>query len=79
MLQIFSKAEVFTSVNAVRYYQNPVKIKPFLNRLRDGTHNVTILVDVKIAKYVKLKLYFSARWILISEVQFDTSKFFIIF
>ncbi|XP_073975548.1 discoidin domain-containing receptor 2-like isoform X3 [Rhodnius prolixus] len=71
-VQVFSVAMVSFSLDGEQYHANQVKFVPELNNLRNGAFNVTIPLHGRLARYLKVQLYFSARWILLSEVSFDS-------
>uniref|UniRef100_T1I6J6 Discoidin domain-containing protein n=1 Tax=Rhodnius prolixus TaxID=13249 RepID=T1I6J6_RHOPR len=62
------------SLDGEQYHANQVKFVPELNNLRNGAFNVTIPLHGRLARYLKVQLYFSARWILLSEVSFDSGN-----
>lgn len=37
--------------------------------------NVLVPIPHRIGKYIKVQLYFDARWLMLSEVQFGSSKY----
>jgi hypothetical protein len=40
----------------------------------ENARNVTVHVPNVCARYVKIQLYFAARWMLISEITFDSGN-----
>ena len=44
------------------------------DKIFESSRNVTIKLHHRVGKYVKLRLHFSDRWIMISEVTFDSGK-----
>ncbi|XP_024084780.1 discoidin domain-containing receptor 2-like [Cimex lectularius] len=71
-VQVFSSAVVSFSIDGERYQPNPVKFLPRIEKPKETAFNVTIPLHGRVAKYVKVQLHFSARWILLSEVTFDS-------
>ncbi|XP_046678301.1 LOW QUALITY PROTEIN: discoidin domain-containing receptor 2-like [Homalodisca vitripennis] len=72
-VQVFSEAMVYLSLDGERYQATPVKFHPVVERPRDFTANVTIPLHNRIGRFVKVQLRFSSRWILLSEVSFDSA------
>lgn len=44
------------------------------DKIFESSRNITIKLHHRVGKYVKLRLHFSDRWIMISEVTFDSGK-----
>ncbi|KAL1117262.1 hypothetical protein AAG570_004588 [Ranatra chinensis] len=75
-VQVFSSAEVSFSLDGERYQMNPVKFVPKLD-LPDEWNtalNITIPLHNRLAVYLKIHLRFAARWLLLSEVTFDSVR-----
>ncbi|KAK8724801.1 hypothetical protein OTU49_010926 [Cherax quadricarinatus] len=71
--QVFSRARVLFSVGGEHYNMQPaVEFEYVVDRIFEHARNVTIRLHNVAAKYIKLQLFFSLRWILISEVAFDS-------
>ncbi|XP_069163604.1 discoidin domain-containing receptor 2 [Procambarus clarkii] len=71
--QVFSRARVLFSVGGEHYHeQSAVEFEYVVDRIFEHARNVTIRLHNAAAKFVKLQLFFSLRWILISEVAFDS-------
>ena len=63
------------SVGGEHYHVHPaVEYEYVVDRIFEYARNVTIRLHGATAKYVKLQLYFELRWILISEVSFDSGE-----
>ncbi|KAK3856825.1 hypothetical protein Pcinc_036880 [Petrolisthes cinctipes] len=71
--QVFSRARVLFSVGGHYYHeQPPVDFENQVDRIFENARNVSIPLHNAAAKFVKLQLYFSLRWLLLSEVAFDS-------
>ncbi|KAG0714483.1 Discoidin domain-containing receptor 2 [Chionoecetes opilio] len=71
--QVFSRARVLFSVGGEHYHaQPPVEFEYVVDRIFENARNVTIRLHGAAAKFVKVQLFFALRWILISEVAFDS-------
>lgn len=67
-------AELFFSIGGVYYLTDPVKYEFQRDTVMDYNHEVKIDLKQNIGKYVKTKLYFDAKWMMISEVQFFSGE-----
>lgn len=65
------------SLDGERYQPTPVKFHPLVERPRDLTANITIPLHNRIGRFLRLQLRFSSRWILLSEVSFDSGELFL--
>ncbi|KAK7080623.1 DNA damage responsive protein [Halocaridina rubra] len=71
--QVFSHARVLFSAGGKYYHVLPsVEYEYVVDRIFENARNVTINLHNMAGKYVKLQLYFSLRWMMISEVAFDS-------
>ncbi|KAK2586853.1 hypothetical protein KPH14_009791 [Odynerus spinipes] len=71
-VQIFSQVDVLFSIAGKYYNGEPITYTYMEDKIFETSRNVTIKLHHRIGKYVKLRLHFSARWIMISEVIFDS-------
>ncbi|KAK3875429.1 hypothetical protein Pcinc_019713 [Petrolisthes cinctipes] len=71
--QVFSRARVLFSVGG-EYYdtQTPVEVVPEVDRIFEKARNVTLALHNTPGRFVRLQLYFALRWLLISEVTFQS-------
>lgn len=72
-VQVFSEAKVFFSIGGKRYKGEPITYESFENKVLESPRNVSIKLHHRVGRFVKLQLYFAARWILVSEVTFESS------
>lgn len=72
--QVFSEALVYLSLDGDRFQATPVRIHPVVERARQFTVNVTIPLHNRVGRFLKLQMRFASRWILLSEVSFDSGK-----
>ena len=75
-VRVFKKAELYFSVGGVYFPEEPVKYEFQRDTVMDYNHEVDIDLKHNIGRFVKLKLFFDAKWMLISEVQFFSGKSF---
>lgn len=71
-VQVFSEARVLFSVGGVRYRGDPITFDYIEDRIFETARNVSIKLHHRVGRFVKLQLFFAARWILISEITFDS-------
>lgn len=72
-VQVFSLAKVLFSVGGKRFNKGePITYEYVEDCIFEDARNVTIKLHHRVGKYVKLQLYFAAKWILISEISFDS-------
>ncbi|KAL3871566.1 hypothetical protein ACJMK2_039557 [Sinanodonta woodiana] len=69
-VRVFRMALIYIS-NGGEYYQpNPIKFDFLRDTLVEYARPVMIRLNNRIGRYVKLQLFFDAKWLLISEIQF---------
>ena len=56
------------------YQEEPVVFEYMKDSLIEYARRVIIPIPHRVGKKVKMELYFSARWILISEVKFESGR-----
>ncbi|KAJ8925152.1 hypothetical protein NQ315_001337 [Exocentrus adspersus] len=71
-VQVFSHARAFFSINGHTFSPEPVHFSYMPDLVLEHSRNVTIKLHHRIGRYLKLQLYFASRWILLSEVSFDS-------
>lgn len=71
--QVFSHARVLFSMGGEHFHaQEAVEYEYVVDRIFEYARNVTIRLHNAAARYIKLQLYFALKWIMISEVSFDS-------
>ncbi|XP_014291847.1 discoidin domain-containing receptor 2 [Halyomorpha halys] len=71
-VQVFSKAKIQFSLGGAVFSRRAVSYTYMPDKALENARNVTIHLHHHIAKYVKIQLYFASRWIMISEVIFES-------
>lgn len=71
---MFSEALVYLSLDGDRFQATPVRFHPVVERPRQFTLNVTIPLHNRVGRFLKLQMRFASRWILLSEVSFDSGE-----
>lgn len=72
-VQVFAEAKVFFSVGGKRFKGEPITFDYMEDRIFENARNVSIKLHHRVGKFVKLQLHFAARWILVSEITFDSA------
>ena len=73
-VRVFRMAKLFFSIGGQHYPPNPVVFHYMRDTLMEFPRNAIITIPHRVGRYVKLQLFFDARWILISEISFESSK-----
>ncbi|XP_050419967.1 discoidin domain-containing receptor 2-like isoform X2 [Adelges cooleyi] len=71
-VKVFSTALIYVSLDGDKWQEWPIKLSTKSEAIKDTAVNITINLKSRVGRYIKICLYFSARWILISEVTFET-------
>lgn len=72
-VQVFAMAKVLFSVGGKRFNKGePISYEYVEDKIFEDARNVTIKLHHRVGRFVKLQLYFAAKWILISEITFDS-------
>ena len=75
-VRVFSGARVYFSLNGRTYKQPPVDYQYMRDTLIEYARTVNVpLGPNNIGRYVRVQFYFDSKWLLVSEVQFESSKF----
>ncbi|XP_008200082.1 discoidin domain-containing receptor 2 isoform X1 [Tribolium castaneum] len=71
-VQVFSKAKVMFSIGG-RFYNGPTLSYSYMpDRVLENARNVSINLHQRLARFIKLRLFFADRWMMLSEVAFDS-------
>lgn len=73
-LQVFSEAIISFSIGGRHFQDEPIRYTTVEDNIFETSRNVSIKLHHRIGKWVRIELRFSARWILISEVLFDSGE-----
>ncbi|XP_074028100.1 discoidin domain-containing receptor 2 isoform X2 [Leptinotarsa decemlineata] len=71
-VQVFAEAEVWLSLDGDRYQPKSIRAIIPPDRMRESARNITIRLRGRLARFVKLRLSFADKWMLISEIAFDS-------
>lgn len=75
LLQVFAQLEALFSIGGKHYTGEPITYNSMEDGIFENAHNVTVKLHNRVGKFVKLRLHFSAKWIMISEVTFVSGEF----
>ncbi|XP_072398814.1 discoidin domain-containing receptor 2 isoform X3 [Diabrotica undecimpunctata] len=72
-VQVFSMAKVVFSIGGKHFGRGePITYEYIEDRIFENSRNVSIKLHHRVGRFVKLRLYFASKWILISEISFDS-------
>ncbi|KAH8298160.1 hypothetical protein KR018_010081, partial [Drosophila ironensis] len=69
-VQVFVHAKVFFSIGGHQFAKEPVQFSYMPDQVLDHARDVTIKLHHRLGRYVRLLLYFGARWMMLSEISF---------
>lgn len=75
--QVFSEASIMFSVGGRYYTGDPIVYSYMEDRIFEHSRNISIKLHHRIGKFVKLKFSFASRWIMISEITFDSGNYYL--
>lgn len=73
-VRVFRRAELFFSVGGKYYQDEPIKYNHQQDSYFENARPVIIRLYNKIGHFVRIDLYFASRWIMISEVEFESEE-----
>lgn len=71
-VQIFSYAKVLFSVGGKRFKGEPITYEYMEDRIFENARNISIKLHHRVGRFVKIQLHFAAKWLLVSEISFDS-------
>ena len=73
-VRVFKMAKIFFSIGGKHYLNQPIEYAYMRDTLIEYARLVTMPLKHNVGRYVKIQLFFDSRWLMISEVTFDSSK-----
>ena len=73
-ISVFKELRAFFSIGGDIYSSDAVSYTPMTDEIFEEPRNITAKLHRRVGRYVKIQLYFSSKWLLISEVSFDSSN-----
>lgn len=77
VLQVFAEAKVLFSVGGQHFPGEPITYTYIEDRIFENSRNISIKLHHRVGRFVKLQLSFASKWIMVSEVTFDSGKFWV--
>ena len=74
-IRVFRQAQLYFSVGGEHYTQEPVTYHYMPDNAVEYARRVHIAIPNRIGAFVKLRLFYDARWIMLSEVRFTNGEF----
>ncbi|KAL8625921.1 hypothetical protein ACOMHN_012513 [Nucella lapillus] len=71
-VRVFRRAEIFFSVGGKYYQSQPLNFNYQQDSYFENARQVVIRLANRVARYIRVDLYFESRWIMISEVEFES-------
>ena len=71
-VRVFRMAKLYFSIGGKYFLNQPVVYNFMRDTLMEYSRPVIIPAQHRIGKFVKVELYFDARWILLSEIKFES-------
>ncbi|XP_063215525.1 discoidin domain-containing receptor tyrosine kinase B [Bacillus rossius redtenbacheri] len=71
-VQVFSHAKAYFSIGGHQFSGEPVIFSYMPDVVIEQARNVTIKLHHRVGRFIRLHLYFAAKWIMISELSFDS-------
>ncbi|XP_068978258.1 discoidin domain-containing receptor 2-like isoform X2 [Bombus flavifrons] len=71
-VQVFSYAKVYLGTGGNQFNGEPVHFSYIPDLVLEQARDVTIKLHSRAGRFLKLQLYFAARWIMLSEVIFES-------
>ncbi|XP_044732901.1 discoidin domain-containing receptor 2 isoform X2 [Chrysoperla carnea] len=72
-VQVFSHAKVYFSIGGRHFSTEPVHYNYMPDNVLEHARDVTIKLHQRLGKFLRLQLYFASRWIMLSEISFDST------
>ena len=73
-ISVFKELRAFFSIGGDIYSSDAVSYTPMTDEIFEEPRNITAKLHRRVGRYVKIHLYFGSKWLLISEVSFDSSQ-----
>jgi discoidin domain receptor family protein 2 len=71
---VFSEARIYFSIGGKIFSKEPITLQTKEDCIFEDPKNVSIKLHHRIGQYVKLQLFWATKWMLISELTFDSRK-----
>ena len=71
-ISVFKELKAFFSIGGDIYNSDSVSHHPMTDEIFEEPRNITAKLHRRVGRFVKIQLYFGSKWLLISEVTFDS-------
>ncbi|KAK0181074.1 hypothetical protein PV327_003391 [Microctonus hyperodae] len=71
-VQVFSQVDVLFSVGGKYFSGEPIVYTYMEDKIFETSRNITIKLHHRVGKFIILRLHFSSKWIMLSEIIFDS-------
>ena len=78
-VRVFRKALLFFGVGSIHYQERPVIYEFMRDTLMESARYIIIPIPYRVGRFIRIELFFDAKWLMISEVRFESGEFGIIF
>ena len=72
-VSVFKELKAFFSIGGDIYNSDSVSYSPMTDEIFEEPRNLTAKLHRRVGRFVKIHLYFGSKWLLVSEVTFDSS------
>ena len=73
-ISVFKELRAFFSIGGDIYSSDAVSYTPMTDEIFEEPRNITAKLHRRVGRFVKIHLYFGSKWLLVSEVSFDSSE-----
>lgn len=75
-VEVFSSAKVYFSFDGLRWSKAPVEFEYMPDHVMETPRDVAIHLNHRVARYVKFSLRFASKWLLLSEIKFNSNPIY---
>ncbi|XP_046587172.1 discoidin domain-containing receptor 2 isoform X1 [Neodiprion lecontei] len=73
-VQIFAEVSVLFSIGGKYYTGDPIVWTSMEDKIFETSRNITVKLHHRVGKFVKLRFSFAAKWMMLSEITFDSGE-----
>lgn len=74
VFQVFSHAKAYFSIGGEHFFPEPVSYTYPADTIMPEARNVTVKLHHRTGRFLKLQLFFANKWMMISEISFESGK-----
>ena len=72
-ISVFKELRAYFSIGGDIFSDDSVSYSPMTDEIFEEPRNITAKLHRRVGRFVKIQLYFGSKWLLVSEVAFDSS------